>query len=428
MKVRLSLLITLIVIMVSTVLMIGCKYDVAPPLWNEPYTEPSSPTISQVDPAAATPGVNVITIRGEKFAGTLDSNLVYFGTLPAEIITVSSTAIAVRRPNLVSDTCTIKVVTENAFLEAKYGPYKIDRVMSKWGNFNDNFQLFMVAVDKSENVYVIDRQLISTAVTHNHLTKIAPNGDVTIDTLINGTTTADTIGNLKMDPVDGVIGPDGRLYLPGTGTTNFKKDITVVDLATKKWTVWRKVIGNKVLTFGDFDANGYFYVAGIKGTDLYVVMPDSSSVATTLYTGADTEILTLRVFKNYLYVAANLNSGEKGIWRHPLTGSGTLGPKELYLDWTKVDTTIAKRTIKNMAMSSDDIMYIGTASTDPLLVVLDPAANKVDYFYKNILLPYDNHIVWGNGNFLYYISGNSTPAQEWKLYRVDLGTTGAPKN
>ena len=155
------------------VMMTGCEYDVAQPLWHQDFEEPPTPVITQIEPAqVATPGVNIITIRGENFAESPDTNTVYFGTVPAEIASTSATTITVRRPNLVIDSCTIKVISNQALVVAKYSPYKIDPVINRYGSFLDNVVLSIVAVDDAENLYVVET-------ASRNIVKVTPDGQQT---------------------------------------------------------------------------------------------------------------------------------------------------------------------------------------------------------------------------------------------------------
>ena len=77
-------------------------------------------------------------------------------------------------------------------------------------------------------------------------------------------------------------------------------------------------------------------------------------------------------------------------------------------------------------MSSDGTLYILTDSPNPLLIV-DPNTKKIDYFYKTIVPSYGKSIFWGNENYLYMMCGNTSPAQEWKFYKIDMGVAGVAK-
>ena len=140
----------------------GCKYDVTEPLWYQPYTFGASPLITSVNPATeAAAGTSTIAIRGHNlFAPSGDprvpsTTVVLFGPQQAELASVDSDLIIVRRPNMVSDSCAIRVIPHAAGVEAVYGPYKLDRIVQPYGGFIQNLQLGGIAVDLSETVYVI---------------------------------------------------------------------------------------------------------------------------------------------------------------------------------------------------------------------------------------------------------------------------------
>jgi hypothetical protein len=201
-----------------------------------------------------------------------------------------------------------------------------------------------------------------------------------------------------------------------------------MDVETGATTRWHRLAASKPVKFGDFDAFGYFYTGGTR-TDLMIITPDSTNRAAGFY--STQEILAVRVYEGYVYVAARApGSGTappnpSSIWRHAIGAGGALGPQELVIDFS--GTTYASRTIRGLTFSSSGTVLIGTDSSDPLLIAPPSGASgQADIFYKNILPPYCKGFYWGMGNNLYMISGNTNPAQEWTIYRVDIGTTGAP--
>jgi len=405
MKAHRFVTIALLLMAASMAVMTGCEYDVAQPQWDKDYSAPATPRITQIEPAqAAKAGVNIITIRGENFAVSPDTNIVYFDNLPGEIVASSATSISARRPNLETDSCTVKVVSSKAIVVAKYGPYTIDRVLERYGSFLDNLPLSVVAVDNAENLYVVE---LST----RNISKVTPSGQKKV------------IGVATRVPTDARIGPGGRLYLPENN-----RAIDVVDVTTGEVKVWRNLPSGRVVRFGDFDANGYFYCGGLR-SDLMIVTPDSTFRPAGMYTGAS-EIVAVRVHGGYVYVAAKAPSGQTpavAIWRHSLDSialGGNVGARQLFLDWDATGQ-FASRSIRGITFASNGTMYIATDAADPLLVV-DPATQSVDIMYKGILPSYCKQFYWGKASYLYMISGNTAPAQEWTVYRVDLGTTGAP--
>ena len=383
----------------SMAVMTGCEYDVSKPQWDEDYNAPPTPVITQIEPAeAATPGVNTITIRGENFAAAPNTNDVYFGNTAAEIVETSSTSIKVRRPTLVTDSCTVKVISNQALVVAKYSPYRIDAVLLRYGSFLDNQALNTVTVDKEENLYVIE----NSKTIHK------------IDSIGNKT----EIGDAARAPTEARIGPGGTLYMMANN-----RSIEQFDLTTGTGLEWIKLASGKVVKYGDFSEFGYLYTGGIR-TDLLVIAQDLTVTSAGAY--ASDEIFAVRVYNGYVYVASRtygtLNPVK--IYRHTIDASGTVGTQELYLDMTTAGD-FASRTIKGIAFSSNGTMYLATDATDPILVV-DPATLQVDIFYKSIVPPYCKYFYWGSKNRLFMISGDTVIGQEWTVYRVDLGSTSAP--
>jgi hypothetical protein len=390
----------------SMVVMTGCEYNVAEPQWYKPFSEPATPKITGIEPAAeARPGVNTITIRGENFGGVPDTNVVYFDNLIAEIVATSATSVTVRRPNLVTDSCTVKLVSNKALVVAKYSPYKIDPVLERW-DFRANIVLNALAVDNTENLYVVYGDSSTPRIF-----KVTPDGQ-----------NVGVVARANRIPTDARFGPDGKLYL----LANTSRSIDVVDLQAGTATQWLRLPSGGYVKCGDFDARGYFYVGGTR-SDLIVIAPDLSVKSAGYY--ASDEIIAVRVYNSYVYVASRVPSsggeppGPASIWRHQIDASGNVGAKELVLDMS--GTAFVSRTITAITFSADGTMYIATDSPDPILVA-NPVAGSVDYFYKSILPPYCKNFYWGRGTYLYMLSGNSNPAQEWTVYRVDFGAAGAP--
>jgi hypothetical protein len=220
--------------------------------------------------------------------------------------------------------------------------------------------------------------------------------------------------------MDASIGPDGNLYMPENN-----RAIDKVELATGTVTRWTQLPSGKVVKFGDFADNGYFYTGGTR-TDLMIVPFDLATTPTTAGFYANDEILAIRYYNGYIYVVSRPSGSQNPaqIWRHQTDATGKVGAQELVLDMSTTGE-FSSRSITAIAFASNGTMYIATDSTNPILIV-DPVTGELDFFYKNILLPYCKHLAWGNGTYLYMISGDTNLGQEWTVYRVDMGTVGAP--
>jgi len=408
MKAYRLLLIAVFLISTLVVFVSGCEYDITESQWNNPYQEPGlKPKINSVNPSAAIPGVNTITITGENFNLVPDTNIYLDnpdgvnGLLP-EVIEKTPTSITIRRPNIVGDSCVVKLVPDSG-LVVKFGPYKIDPVLEQYGSLLENQQLGAVVVDNAENLYV------ATGVTPFTINKVTPDGQKTIfvDTLPSPPAAV---------PTDMKIGPDGSLYLLRSNRLIQRANLTTGEVSS-----WHNLRTSRQLRVGAFDSNGYLYAGGIR-TSLWVIAPDSTSqeLASMYPTAAGDSMMAMKIYQNYLYIAIASASG-RIVVRHSIGAGGNLGSSEVVVNLSQ----FTSQMIRDFAIASDGTFFIATDGDNPL-ITYNPGTGKFDYFYMNILPPYAKQINWGTGDYLYMISGNTTPAQNWTIYRVDMGITTAP--
>ncbi len=400
--------ITILIVLIAVLLVItGCEYEVAEPPWEQDFVNPPIPVITEIQPADVAPaGINTITIVGENFAETVEDNKVYFDNVDAEIITASTNSIIVYRPNLVSDSSTIWVVSYDAIVSAKYAPYKIDQVMDRYGDFRDNNQLGAIAVDEDENMYAIE---VST------IYKITPDGEKIF------------IGEIQGLAYDARIGNSGELVVLSNSDV-----ISQIDVTTGEVTKWADAA--KKVRYGDFDGQGNFYTSGRKA-GLYIITPgdtvgESVAIAGVTDVYLNDIIYWVRVYhdnhtgKEYIYLLVDLsdpdeNSPGLAIWRHEiLDANGNLSGKELVLDWSTTGVFAETNPISFTIHEDEDgvVIYVGTDHTDPILI-FDPDKNSQDILYKGILPSSAQKLEWGNTNYLYMILGGD----ENNILRIDMG-------
>lgn len=375
----------------------GCEYDAPTAMYYEKQKPTIQTSITQLDPSnEAGPGVNYITIIGENFSSEREKNKVYFDGFQAEIVDNSEASIKVRRPNRSGDSITVKVVTEGALLLAEHRPYRIPPAYTAYGDFIGNDELSAVAVDKDENVYVIQR-------TPREIYKITPAQEKTL------------LGEASATVTGAKIGPGGDLFLLMNQRT-----ISRVNVNTGEETEWIDL--GKRISYGDFDSDGNFYVSG-RRVGITAIAPDLTTKTIDVY--LRDEIFCMRVYNGYVYLlvetaAPDENTPRLAIWKHKILDSaGTLGDKELALD---ISTTgeYAESTINDFTFSQDGTIYIGTDYAQPVLMV-KPDGSR-DMFYKSILPTSAVKLVWGNGTNLYMIQGGD----QRNLLRIDMGVAGAP--
>jgi hypothetical protein len=397
----------------------GCKYDAAAPLWDKPPATTIAAIIDSVSPARATPGVNIITIYGKNFTGAYDTstvhsftgqdtsivyNGVYFDKVPADIVEVSSTVLKVRRPNIATDSCAVQVTPDIALTGDKFGPYKIDPVLVQSSAYALNTELTIVVVDQDENFIVIERN-------SKNVSKVSPSGVKT------------KIDSLRTDvPMDAKISPldNNLLYMTGKIPAG-NKVIRRMNLTTgsvESWKTLPSTMSGQGARFCDFDKDGNFYTGGKTGG--LIVVSTQGQVTTTKYYTND-EIFAIRVYDGYVYVASRLSSSISDpikIWRHTVDASGTVGPQLPVLDMGTTGV-FSGRLIRNISFSLDGTIYIGTNSTNPILVV---TPQGVDYFYKGIIPTCSKYFSsWGNGTNLYLIAGDGTSANQYVVCKIDMG-------
>ena len=393
----------------------GCSYSVEEPMWDKPFTTPATPAITQIQPSSAPAGVNTILITGQNLNGVPNTNGVYFDLTPAEVVNKSSTSILVRRPSLVTTSCTVKVVSDSALVVAKSSFGAIDQVMDRVGDFRDNITLATVSVDSVENLHIV------SGVTPVTVWTVTPAGDKTV---------LSTSGISLRPPNDAAL-RNGVLYLAGNN-----REIQQINLSTGAAARWTQLPSGRVVKTGAFDADGYYYTGGAAGSDLIIVPPNPPSTLTlsqiTLSGSyAAEEILSVRISKGYVYVASRPNSTTPvKIWRHPVVGLGQIGAQELFLDLGTF-AAFSSRVVRSMEFSSSGLMYLATDSADPLLV-FNPASSTplaLDNFYKGIVPPNAKNSAWGHGSYMYVVIGdaaNADPALRWNIARVNVGATSAP--
>ena len=392
----------------------GCKYDVAEPLWDKPISA-TTPVITNVIPVnGALAGVNTITIQGLAFSDSLSDMTVYFDNTSTEIVSTSNSSIVVRRPNIFNPTALVRVISSKAFVAARISPYRVDQVFQKYGSFVDNVILSAVCFDN-------DTMYVTEANSPYYWFKIRPNGYQTRDSLI---------GSARRIPTDIRI-RNGTMYWLGNN-----REILQVNLNTKITSRWTQTQTGKPVKFGDFGQNNYFYTGGTN-TDLCIIPPNPPIAITATLAGAyqAEDILAVRVFNGYVYVASRTVAGAPAKIYKQLIGTGaSLGGRELVLDMSA--TAFNSRLIRALSFSSSGTMYITTDAINPLLVF---DGNTLDYFYKEIITHevgsttsywFGKQAYWGNNNYLYIIGNdpntNASATDAWNILRIDMGTTGAP--
>jgi len=393
-------------VLIFSVLLTNCEeYPEVISPWPPEDISISDPVIAFVSPPADSAFANysIITLTGSNFSSDSAGNIVYFNSLPVDIISQENSPlfgskVTLKAPNLPSDDITIKLVSKGAMKFATY-PYKLKAVGEEYGGFTNIDKVRAIAMDSGENLFA---QLSDKSVV-----KVTPDG-LRID---YGTVSFSQAGEIR-------IGPGGFLYIqrisqrtfwripPGGGEAEL-----FLEFPEK---VEEKTV--KMHTF-DFDANGMIYCGGSSG-GLFVVGPDTLVNSTEKY--LSDKIISIRVYSDYVYVAT-LND----IWKNEILSSdGSLGDREKVFDWSDAGP-YSKSNIKSITFNENGEMIIGTVASGKLDPVLRVNSNgKLVPVYEGVLLSPAIQVLWGNDIYM-YVNRYTSDNENRRIIKVNMLQLGS---
>tara|TARA_B100000945_G_scaffold4921_1_gene4147 strand:- start:236 stop:1453 length:1218 start_codon:yes stop_codon:yes gene_type:complete len=386
-----------------SIFILSCEEPDAPDsVWDENDQGGSAPIVSSVEPAqGAFAGIDTLTITGQYFSDNISENLVYFNGMLGNVVEATSTTIGVVPPNLVSDSVQISVAVQGAFVFGKYeNLYTLSAAVLEYGPFDQFTDIYSLDLDRQENV------IVSMNATPDAQFWIV---DTNQDSAVWSSALAKASG-MKM-------GPTGSVYF-----VNYQRFLYRDEQGTEKENteIFKRLNGNA--TDLDFDENGNLFVGGTGSTidlvDIY--NEDGLTDGVTEAKNLDTlDIISLKVFNNFLYVLTATVSSDQALYKIPiLDNSGVLGDLELVFDWSNYTNYEASALCFTLSESGD--IFIGSDwSSQPLTIIQNGSAGG---FYNTILTAPIIYMAWGNGNYLYVI--NKTEETN-SVQRIDTRTTGA---
>ena len=385
------------------IFILSCEEPDAPDsIWDENDQGGSTPIVNTVEPSqGAFAGIDTLTIIGQHFSDNPSENLVYFNGMLGNVVGASSTSINVVPPNLVSDSVQINVAVQGAFVFGKYeNLYTLSAAVLEYGPFDQFTDIYSLDLDRQENV------IVSTNATPDAQFWIV---DTNQDSAVWSSALAKASG-MK-------LGPTGSIYF-----VNFQRFLYRDEQGTEKENteIFKRLSGNA--TDLDFDENGNLFVGGTGSTidhvDIYNEdgLTDGVSEAKNLDT---LDIISLKVFNNFLYVLTTTVSSDQAIYKIPiLDDSGTLGDLELVFDWSNYTNREASALCLTLSESGD--IFVGSDwNTQPLTMIQNGSASG---FYNTILTAPIVYMAWGNGNYLYVINKTEDTNRGQK---IDTRTTGS---
>jgi hypothetical protein len=220
------------------------------------------------------------------------------------------------------------------------------------------------------------------------------------------------------------VGPSGALYIQRISNRTLYRIAGEGDDAAVFIEFVSSVGGESVkLSSFDFDQYGNVWAGGITG-GLVVQNVNGNTYGQADYIDG-VRIKSVRVFDGYVYVGR-----EDGVWRSLITSdSGTVANKELVFDWNNAGNLSAS-DLKSITFAADGTLYIGTSNTqntslDPILSVY-PDGSSEPLYPGQLILPAD-HLVWGNGKFL-YVNRANRDGELRRIIKVNMLKDGALYN
>ena len=266
-------------------------------IWDENDQGNASPSISSVEPEAAFAGIDTLTISGQNFSENTSENLVYFNNMLGEVINATSTSLSVITPNLVSDSVQIRVAVQGAFLFADHSSlYTLTAAVLDYGPFDQFTDIFSLDLDRDENLIV------------------SMDGTPNAEFWIVDTNQDSAVWSGALAKGSGMkLGPTGSVYF-----VNYQRFLYKDEQGTPKENseIFKRLNGNA--TDLDFDSYGNLFVGGAGSTIDVVDINDDGGLTSgvTEAKNLDTlDILSLKVFNDYLYVLTTTVTSDQSIYK-----------------------------------------------------------------------------------------------------------------
>ena len=399
MKIKIPFLKTILL----SLIIVSCEDPNYPDsVWDEDDAGNATPSISSVEPASgAFAGIDTITITGQNFSDTESKNLVYFNSMLGTVVNATTTGLQVVTPNLVSDSVQIRVAVEGAFIFGDYGNlYSLTAAVLDYGPFDQFTDIYSLDLDREENLIV------------------SMDGSPNAEFWIVDTNQDSAVWSGSLAKGSGMkLGPTGSVYF-----VNYQRYLYKDEQGTPKENteIFKRLNGNA--TDLDFDSNGNLYAGGTGSTIDVVDINDDGGLTSgvTEAKNLDTlDVISLRVFNNFVYVLTTTITSSQAIYKLPiLDDSGSLGDLELVFDWSAYSNS--ESTALCFTLSETGDIFVGSDSeTEPLTYITDGSGSG---FYSSILTAPISYMAWGNFQYLYLI--NRTDETK-RVQRVDTRMNGA---
>lgn len=382
----------------------GCNKEPPPSLYDPNIGNAPPPVISSVVPSdSALAGVSQVTITGSNFSPVKENNLVFFNASLGTVLQASATQLLVKAPLLVADSVGLKIAVQGVELFSNAILYKLVAAVKEFGVISGTVEEpFGITCDTAGNVYV---SLLSNTGVGLGVKKFAPDGSRT-DYSPPFSTSVNKWTAMK-------LGPGGYLYAAANRNALFR--IPPGGGASAPWASVAGA-GMSFLYDFDFDAQGNIWGGGDNAV-IVRIAPDRS-VRGFPFSG---NVYGVRYFQNHLYLATK-NDTVWNIWRVRVLSADSVGPRELYFNFTNRFGSLAGAY--SLTFAADGDMFVGTDSLAGSVVVVHPD-RSAEPFYPGLFKGRNQGIAYGKGVEMYLSQSGNSSAEKRIIY-VNTQKQGAP--
>lgn len=346
------------------------------------------PVVERIEPESALAGIGTLTIFGENFAVDPSDNVVFFGSVQAEVIEASPTQLVVSTPNLPGDDIDVRVSVIGAELVSNTISYRLDPAVERFGAITDFEEVFGIATDDEGNLYM---SLFSSNVSAG-IKRLTPEGvrsDYISSTFQWNDLDFDSQGRLY-----GVRNVRAVFRFPAGGGN--PETWAVADDAAARF---RAV---------EVDPEGNVWVGG-GGGNVYRISPNAEFTAFPV----EESVTSIEVADGFLYLG--LAGDPSSVVRYDIQ-NGSLDNESL------IFTAPAGVDVLSLALGEGGEVLVGTDDDDPIFLVEPDGTTET--FYAALLDPSAARLAWGDGAVLYMVrgrAGGTTP----DLIRINTPFEGA---
>ncbi len=389
------------------------------PIEDRTYTTRPNPSLSSISPAPgeALAGVTTLTLTGERFNPDMDSTFVYFDGRPQPLLSLTSSQITLKAPNLPKGDIKIKVSVLRAENFSETLTYELlPAILRADPEIGRNDVSRAVTTDEDQNIYYGLRTFSPAGSAPRGVVKVTPDGAVS-----SFSTSAQAYTDFEFR--------QGELL--GTRSVAAVFEIAQGGTADRAAFITSRLGASGLSALGiDVDDQGTLWTAGVGNAVILRIGTDGSSETTPLPTGQPIEVVDVEARADFLYIAAifgpaSSDSRPSRILRFPLSGGRISGASEVYFDIAAVYPTLRATSL---AFGADGSLFVGMRTASDLvpdqqantipLIRINAAGTSSESFFPGLMQGITYGIEWLNqGNTRLVVSGPRIVADRESLDR-----------